>query len=141
MRRRPNGERCARQYCGAVLDVTYAPGSGQAAVICRPCERNSSGLCRDCPARLERPNALRCRRCSSARTRKLVNQTSAAVYARDRLRILARQKRRNQRPEVRQRRQEYMRTYNAEYFAGETGRHIRREYMRNWRAGKGKRHA
>lgn len=58
--------RCQRQHCGARLRFSTNSFGGTIAV-CDACERNRAGYCRDCARRLDRPRALRCDACVTAR--------------------------------------------------------------------------
>lgn len=66
------GDICTRHACRTPLDIS-TDGDGRTIAVCKPCERNKAGLCRDCPAKLVwhahagYGNQMRCRQCQRRR--------------------------------------------------------------------------
>lgn len=120
---------CPRRYCRARLEAT-TDGNGRVAFVCRPCERNARGLCRDCPAPTRAPRARHCERCTAKRQR----ARWAKHYAENKRRVLVRQKRRLRRdPALRAR----AAASKAAWYRANKDEHYRaykRAYMRQWRA-------
>lgn len=54
---------CTRTGCASPLAEVHDKTLGRISWACLPCERNKRGLCRDCPAHLGTPRALRCETC------------------------------------------------------------------------------
>lgn len=119
---------CPKRGCGARL-VASTNGHGGVVVACPACDRNAVGLCRDCPATLERPRALRCSRCKVRHAK----ASQRRRYQDNRETVLKQQKKRNQRPEVREWRRNYMKSYNAEYYGDEMGRRAHVAATKRWR--------
>lgn len=124
--------RCHRINCRAVLrDETDA--IGRLTLVCEPCERNRAGLCRDCPAPLEKPKALRCPTCAYRRNLERVRTQSAHYYREHRTRVLARQRSYQARPEVAEKLRGYKRDWAARN-RDDAHRLVQREYQRQRRA-------
>ena len=106
--------RCPRQHCGARLTIA-TNGAGRAIAVCEPCARNRAGRCRDCPALLDRPTALRCAACQLRRNRERAKLRSRQVYATatGRAHKLKQQRAYSKRPEVVARRREQKKAFLA----------------------------
>ena len=63
----PRSLPCPRTYCGGTIDAV-SDGNVSVGFVCRGCERNKNGMCRDCPAPVS-GNRMRCERCSTTRNK------------------------------------------------------------------------
>jgi hypothetical protein len=90
---------------------------GRLTFVCEACERNLvHGLCRDCPATLDDPNAFRCNPCRVEHVRKLARDNNARRYKIEekRRRMLRNKKESDARPAVRRRRKAYLARYRQD---------------------------
>jgi hypothetical protein len=109
------GTICRRSGICNTRKVERFDAIGRLSFVCEPCERNLvAGLCRDCPATLDDPNAFRCNTCRVEHVRKLSRDRNARYYKIEekRRRMLRTKKESGARPAVRQRRKTYMDAYH-----------------------------
>lgn len=59
-----------RVVCGGPVAEHHNRITGALRFVCAWCERKRLGLCRDCPARLAKPQALRCKACHRVHRKK-----------------------------------------------------------------------
>lgn len=102
---------------------------GRVAFLCDPCQRNKSGLCRDCPSKLAEPNAMRCKSCAHHRRLEGQRVRDRLRYAARRKEVLAHHKKRNDDPAWREWRRNYMRAYRVANPRNDFDRAYMRVYM------------
>lgn len=98
----PHSVRCPRGGCGEMAEAT-TNGAGRLVFVCRPCERNRLGICRDCPNPIRGRRSFRCASCRLTR-RRLVDRRKKRQARRDpeeNARICAKQRRYRAQPHVR----------------------------------------
>lgn len=71
--------RCTRYRCDERM-VRVDDPIGRITFVCRACERNKAGLCRDCPKRLAAKRAQRCAECKTTHDRALDTEYAKRTY-------------------------------------------------------------
>lgn len=125
--------RCTRRHCGALCGAR-TDGMGRVVFVCRPCERNRAGFCRDCPAKRSSSWSMRCKACAKRRALELSRTRDRERYPRRRRKVLKALQQKYRIPEVREYRRQYMVNYRAAHPRDGLDRAYNRAYMAARRA-------
>jgi hypothetical protein len=129
--------RCRLSRCREVLTID-TDGNGRTITVCKSCERNKAGFCRECPRRMEkgpgwRNIRFRCDRC----TRRHEAELKHAAYHRDPEHFRELRRRSNAKPDVRARmlakHREWLKTH-PQTPRTKAERRLHRLYHKAWRA-------